>query len=153
MNDAKTPKGKNAAAGNRVLFICEHNSARSQMAEGFLKDLAGDGVSVESAGFEPTEINPLAVAVMKEVGIDISEKKTQNVFELFKKGNLYTHVITVCDETADKCPVFPGLTKRLHWPFSNPENFAGTWEEKLEQARRLRDEIRDKIRHWLDDAR
>lgn len=150
MNDARIFKNGSPSARRRVLFICEHNSARSQMAEAFLKKLAGDGIDVESAGFEPTEINPLAVEVMREIGIDISDNKTQSVFELFKKGNLYTHVITVCDQTAEKCPVFPGLTQRLHWPFTNPEGFEGTREAKLEQACKLREEIKDKINGWLD---
>ncbi|MFP4573973.1 MAG: arsenate reductase ArsC, partial [Desulfobacterales bacterium] len=129
----------------RVLFICVHNSARSQMAEAFLKQEAKESVEVESAGFEPTKLNPLAVAAMDEVGLDISGNKPQSVFELFKEGRLYTEVITVCDEGAEKCPVFPGLSQRLHWPFDDPAGFEGTWEEKLEQTRRVRDEIREKI--------
>ncbi|MBS3809629.1 MAG: arsenate reductase ArsC [Desulfobacterales bacterium] len=133
----------------RVLFICVHNSARSQMAEAFLKQEAGESVEVESAGLEPTKLNPLAVAAMDEVGLDISKNRPQSVFELFKEGRLYTEVITVCDEGAEKCPVFPGLSQRLHWPFDDPAGFEGTWEEKLEQTRRVRDEIREKIHEWL----
>lgn len=133
----------------RVLFICVHNSARSQMAEAFLKQEAGESVEVESAGLEPTKLNPLAVAAMEEVGLDISKNIPKSVFELFKQGRLYTEVITVCDEGAEKCPVFPGLSQRLHWPFYDPSGFGGTWEEKLEQTRRIRDEIRKKIREWL----
>ncbi|MFP4194901.1 MAG: arsenate reductase ArsC [Desulfobacterales bacterium] len=133
----------------RVLFICVHNSARSQMAEAFLKQEAGESVEVESAGLEPTKLNPLAVAAMDEVGLDISKNRPQSVFELFKDGRLYTEVITVCDEGSEKCPVFPGLSQRLHWPFDDPAGFEGTWEEKLEQTRRVRDEIREKIHEWL----
>ncbi|MBS3756870.1 MAG: arsenate reductase ArsC [Desulfobacterales bacterium] len=133
----------------RVLFICVHNSARSQMAEAFLKQEAGESVEVESAGLEPTKLNPLAVAAMDEVGLDISKNRPQSVFELFKEGRLYTEVITVCDEGAEKCPVFPGLSQGLHWPFDDPAGFEGTWEEKLEQTRRVRDEIREKIHEWL----
>ena len=133
----------------RALFICVHNSARSQMAEAFLKQEAGESVEVESAGLEPTKLNPLAVAAMDEVGLDISKNTPKSVFELFKEGRLYTEVITVCDEGAEKCPVFPGLSQRLHWPFDNPAGFGGTWEEKLEQTRRIRDQIRKKIREWL----
>lgn len=133
----------------RVLFICVHNSARSQMAEAFLKQEAGESVEVESAGLEPTKLNPLAVAAMDEVGLDISKNTPKSVFELFKEGRLYTEVITVCDEGAEKCPVFPGLSQRLHWPFDDPAGFGRTWEEKLEQTRRVRDEIREKISEWL----
>lgn len=107
----------------RVLFICEHNSARSQMAEAFLKQLGGKTFTVESAGLEPTTLNPLALEVMREVGIDISGNTPQSVFELFKQGNLYTHVITVCDQAAMKCPVFPGLTQRLQCPFADSGGF------------------------------
>ncbi len=138
---------------NRVLFICEHNSARSQMAEAFLKQLGGESFTVESAGIEPTPLNPLAVEVMLEVGIDISGNKSQSVFELFKRGNLYTHVITVCDQAAMKCPVFPGATQRLHWPFADPAAFEGTWEQKLGQIRTVREEIREKVGQWLNEIK
>ncbi len=140
-------------ADKRVLFICEHNSARSQMAEAFLKHLGGKTVTVESAGFEPATLNPLAVEVMREVGIDISGNKSQCVFELFKQGNLYTHVITVCEQAAMKCPVFPGLTQRLHWPFPDPAGFEGAWEQKIAQTRRVRDEIRNKVSQWLNELK
>lgn len=142
-------------ADKRVLFICEHNSARSQMAEAFLKQLGGETVTVESAGLEPTTLNPLAVEVMREVGIDISGNKPQSVFELFKQGNLYTHVITVCDQAAMKCPVFPGLTQRLHWPFADPAGFEGegTWEQKIAQTRTVREEIRNKVSQWLNELK
>ncbi|MFZ3047080.1 MAG: arsenate reductase ArsC [Desulfatirhabdiaceae bacterium] len=137
----------------RVLFICEHNSARSQMAEAFLRKYGGDEFDVESAGLEPTPINPLAVEVMKEVGIDINHKTSQSVFALFKQGNLYTHVITVCDAAADKCPVFPGYTKRHHWPFDDPARFSGPWEEQRAQTRQIRDQIEYKIKEWVAEMR
>ena len=137
----------------RVLFICEHNSARSQMAEAFLKELGGDSFEVESAGLEPAPLNPLAVEVMREVGLDISGNKPQSVFDLFRQGKLYAHVITVCDEAAEKCPVFPGLTQRLHWPFADPAGFEGTWEQKLEQTRKVREEIKGKVVQWLDELK
>ncbi len=137
----------------RVLFICEHNSARSQMAEAFLKEIGGTAFEVESAGLEPAPLNPLAVEAMREVGVDIRGNTPQSVFDLFKKGNIYTYVITVCKKAAAKCPVFPGLAKRLDWPFDDPAGFEGTWEEKLDQTRRVREEIRDKIRQWLSDAK
>jgi arsenate reductase (thioredoxin) len=134
---------------DKVLFICVHNSARSQMAEAFLKQLAEDRLVVESAGFEPTRINPLVVAVMKEVGIDLSDKNTQKVFELYKDGKLYSYVITVCDEAAaEKCPIFPGLVTRLHWSFEDPAGFTGTWEEKMEKTRKVRDTIRERVSDW-----
>lgn len=94
----------------RVLFVCVHNSARSQMAEAFLNNLGGDRFEAVSAGLEPGTLNPLVVEVMKEAGIDISQNRTKSVFDLFKKGELFSYVITVCDEaSAQRCPVFPGL--------------------------------------------
>jgi len=135
----------------RVLFICEHNSARSQMAEAFLKEMGGEQIEAQSAGLEPGKISPLAIAAMNEAGLDISHKKSQSVFELFKQGQLYTEVITVCDEAAKKCPIFPGVAKRLYWRFDDPASFQGTWEERLEQTRRVRDQIREKISQWLNE--
>ncbi len=137
----------------RVLFICEHNSARSQMAEAFLRKYGGDQFEVEGAGLEPAEINPLAIAAMKEVGIDIGDKKSQSVFVLFKRGNLYEHVITVCDDAAEKCPLFPGYVKRHHWPFDDPARFLGTWEERLAQTRRVRDQIESRVKEWITEIR
>ena len=137
---------------DKVLFVCVHNSARSQMAEALLKKMAGDRFVAESAGFEPGVINPLAVEVMKEIGIDISGNQTKSVFDLFKEGKLYTYVITVCDEaSAEKCPIFPMITTRLHWSFADPSMFAGTHEEKLEKTRQIREAIRNKIESWLKE--
>jgi arsenate reductase len=134
----------------RVLFVCIHNSARSQMAEAFLNTLSNGRFEAESAGIEPGILNPLAVEVMKEVGIDISQNKTKGVFEFVKKGNLFHYVITVCDDASAKgCPVFPGLAKRLHWSFQDPSIFEGTYEERLEKTRRVRDEIKNRISEWL----
>ena len=136
----------------RVLFICVHNSGRSQMAEAFLNEMAGDRFHSESAGFKPTRINSLVAEAMGEVGIDLSQKKTQNVFKLYRDGNLYDYVITVCEEsTENKCPLFPGVTRRLNWPFNNPEAFVGNHEEKLNQVRRLREEIKARIEAWLKE--
>src|SRR5687767_6711498 len=102
----------------KVLFICSHNSARSQMAQAFLNDSCGDQFVAESAGLEPGTLNPLAIEAMVEVGIDISDQSTHSVWELFKAGRTYGYVITVCDEsTAEKCPIFPGCSVRLHWSF------------------------------------
>ena len=101
----------------------------------------------------PGKLNPLAVEVMREVGIDISKKKTQAVFDVFKSGRLFGYVVTVCDETsAEKCPVFPGPSKRLHWSFADPSEVAGTREEKLSQVRQIRDEIRAKIEDWCAEV-
>jgi arsenate reductase (thioredoxin) len=135
-----------------VLFVCVHNSARSQMAEAFLKQKAGDRFEVESAGFAPGKLNPLAIGVMQEIGIDISQNKTKSVFDFYKQGKRYDFVITVCDESqAQSCPVFPGTTatRRIHWSFDDPASFQGTWEEKLEKTRAVRDQISQKIDSWL----
>jgi arsenate reductase len=134
----------------RVLFICGHNSGRSQIAEAFLKDMAGDRIDVESAGLEPKPVNPLVVKVMQEIGYDLSGARSDSVFEFFKEGRLYDYVITVCDETAvGQCPVFPGITKRFHWPFKDPEELSGTHEEKLNDLRGIRDQIRQKVNDWV----
>jgi arsenate reductase len=134
-----------------VLFVCVHNSARSQMAEALLNSLAGDRFEAESAGLEPGVLNPFAVETMKEVGLDISRNKTKGVLDLFKKGRVFSYVITVCDETsAEQCPIFPGLlTKTIHWSFEDPSTFTGTDEEKLEKIRKVRNAIKEKIEEWL----
>jgi arsenate reductase (thioredoxin) len=130
----------------KVLFICVHNSARSQMAEAWLNHICPDEFEAHSAGLEPGTVNPLAVKVMREVGMDISGKKTQAVFDVFKSGELFAYAITVCDESeAAGCPIFAGVTKRLHWSFPDPSAFTGTYEERLERTREIRDEIRAKI--------
>ena len=138
----------------RVLFVCVHNSARSQIAEAFLKTLAGDRFEVMSAGLEPGVLNPLAVEVMKEIGIDISQSQTKSAFDLFKKGELFSYVITVCDAaSAEQCPLFPGLlTAQIHWSFADPSSFIGTHEEKLAQTRAVRDAIKAKIEEWLKEV-
>ena len=136
----------------KVLFVCIHNSARSQMAEAWLNHLCGQQFEAESAGLSPGTLNPLAVKVMQEVGIDISHKKTQTVFDLFKTSKIYSHVVTVCDETsAEKCPVFPGVTKQLHWSFPDPSVLTGTQEEKLAKTREIRDLIKAKIENWCQE--
>jgi len=133
-----------------VLFVCVHNSARSQMAEAFLKQEAGDRFEVESAGLEPGKLNPVVVEAMKEVGIDISQNKTKSVFDFYKQGKQYDYVITVCDESqSGACPVFPGRGERLHWSFDDPSAFQGSQEERLVKTRVVRDKIRSKIEEWL----
>ena len=134
----------------RVLFICGHNSGRSQIAEAFLNDIAGNQIHVESAGLEPKPVNPLVIEVMQELGFDLSGVKSDSVFDFFKEGRLYDYVITVCDETASgQCPVFPGITQRFHWPFQDPEELTGTNAEKLNDLRKIRDQIREKITDWI----
>ena len=135
----------------KVLFVCVHNSARSQMAEAFLKQLAGDRFEVESAGLEPGKLNPIVVEVMKEVGIDISQNKTKSVFDFFKQGKQYDYVVTVCDESqSGACPVFPGKGERLHWGFADPSQFKGSWEDKVKQTREVRKQIEAKIKEWIN---
>ena len=134
----------------KVLFVCVHNSARSQMAEAFLKQMAGDKFEVESAGLEPGKLNPIVVEAMKEAGIDISQNKTKSAFDFYKQGKQYDYVITVCDESqSGACPMFPGKGERLHWGFDDPSGFQGRWEEKLEKTRQVRDQIKQKIIEWL----
>ncbi len=135
----------------KVLFICVHNSARSQIAEAYLKELGGDDFKVESAGFEPTEINTMVVKAMKEEGFDLSGKTTQSAFDLFKQGRMYTYVITVCDESVDgQCPLFPGMTHRLHLPFADPGKVEGTEEEKMVHVREIRDKIKAAVAEFVD---
>lgn len=134
---------------DRVLFICRHNSARSQMAEAWCNNLCSDVFEAESAGLEPGEVDPLVFRAMKEVGIDISHKGTQDVFSLVKSEKLYSYVITVCDRsTAERCPIFPGITQRLDWSFRDPASLSGTDEEKMIAIRNIRDAIRDRIVEW-----
>jgi arsenate reductase len=136
----------------RVLFLCIHNSARSQMAAAYLKQIAGDRFEVESAGLEPGHLNPLAVAAMRDDGIDISQSGTQSVFELFKAGRRFQYVISVCDAaSAERCPIFPGVGNRLNWSFPDPSAFTGSEGNRLKQTIAVRDEIRDKVRQWAND--
>lgn len=138
---------------HKILFVCIHNSARSQMAEAFLKKYGGDHFIVESAGLEPGGINPNVVTVMQEVGIDLSQKGTPSVFDLFRAGRLYNAVVTVCDEaSAERCPIFPGRVKRIPWSFKDPSTFTGTAEEILEQTREVRDVIEKTVRDFAHDA-
>ena len=137
----------------KVLFICVHNSARSQMAEAFLNNICGDKFEAESAGLEPGTLNPLVVEAMAETGIDIAGNGTRAVFDVWQSGRIFTYLITVCSEAdAEGCPVFPGPAKRLHWPFDDPSRFAGDHAEKLAQTRKVRDAIRAKITNWCAEV-
>jgi arsenate reductase (thioredoxin) len=138
---------------HKVLFVCIHNSARSQMAEAFLNKYGEGKYLAESAGLEPGRLNPVVVKVMQEVGIDLSKKGTQGVFDLFRKGALYNAVVTVCDEaSAEQCPIFPGRVKRLAWSFEDPSAFKGTEEEILQHTREIRDEIEVAIKHFISES-
>ncbi len=135
----------------RVLFICGHNSGRSQMAEAFLREVAGDRFEIESAGLDPRPINPLVIEVMNEVGIDLSRQTSDSVFSFFRNGRLYDVVITVCDDASEaKCPIFPGITQRHHWPFPDPETLGGPRESRLAALREIRDNIRKKVVEWTE---
>jgi arsenate reductase len=136
----------------KVLFVCIHNSARSQMAEAFLNHLAGESFEASSAGLEKGTLNPLAVEAMKEVGIDISGNQTKDVFDFFTRGLRFNYVITVCDAAnSERCPIFPGALSTLHWSFADPSSLSGTHEEKLEMTRKVRDEIRNEIVKFIGD--
>ena len=137
----------------RVLFVCVHNSARSQMAEALLNQLAGDRFQAESAGLEPGTLNPLVVEAMRRMNIDISGKKTQSVFDVYKSNRLFSYVITVCDEASgERCPIFPGICKRLHWSFEDPSSFAGTYEQKLSRTLTVRDAIKARVDQFVQDT-
>ncbi len=129
----------------KVLFICIHNSARSQMAEAFLNSLAPDKFEAESAGLEPGTLNPMVVEVMQQVGIDISKNKTKSVYDFYKQGRKYDYVITVCDAASSKqCPVFPGATKMLNWNFTDPSKLSN-----LQGIIEIRDQIKEKIEEFI----
>ena len=135
----------------KVLFVCVHNSARSQMAEAFLNFLAPDRFKAQSAGLKPGKLNPLVVEAMREMGIDISHHKTKRIEEVLQKNQIFDYVITVCDETsAEQCPSLPGKVKWLHWSFHDPSEFTGSHDEKLKLTKNVRDQIKSQIAHWLN---
>ena len=131
----------------RVLFLCTHNSARSQMAEGMLRDLAENRFEVHSAGTEATHVRPLAIRAMDEIGIDISHQYSKTLEQYV--GEPFDYVITVCDEANEACPFFPGAKNRLHWSFEDPSQATGSEEERLAIFRRVRNEIRERIEQEL----
>ena len=136
----------------KVLFICVHNSARSQMAAALMNKMCGEFFEAESAGLEPGKLNPLAIEALREIGIDISQNKTQAVFDVWKSGRMLAYVITVCSEAeARGCPLFPGVTQQLHWPFPDPSKFSGTHEQQLEQTRHVLERIRVRIESFCDE--
>ena len=136
----------------KVLFICVHNSARSQMAAALLNETCGEFFEAQSAGLEPGTINPLVVEALHELGIDISKSTTQRVSDVWKSGQIFQFVVTVCSEAeAEGCPIFPGVSTRLHWSFDDPSKFVGTHEERLERTRRIRDQIGAKIDSFCEE--
>lgn len=137
----------------RVLFVCIHNSARSQMAEAWLRTLGNDRFEVESAGLEPGRLNPIVVQSMAEAGVDVSHHEAKGVEELFLAGKRFDYIIAVCDkEAAERCPIFPGGGIRLHWSFPDPSAAKGSDEDKLRVATEVRDAIRTKIESWLREG-
>jgi arsenate reductase len=130
-----------------VLVLCTGNSARSQMGEGLFRAEGGPGVEVFSAGVKPSSVRPEAIAVMREIGIDISGQRSKSVDEF--AGLRFDYVVTVCDNARDACPVFPGGTARLHWSLEDPAAVEGGETERLEAFRRVRDELRERIRAFL----
>src|SRR6185312_13012373 len=127
----------------RVLILCTGNSARSQMAEGLLRHLAGDRFEVASAGVSPTRVRPEAIEAMREAGIDISSHRSKSVDEF--AGREFDYVITVCDNANEQCPVFPGKTKRIHWSFEDPAAVTGEWDQRLEAFRKVRGQIEERL--------
>lgn len=130
----------------RVLILCTGNSARSQMAEGWLRAMAGERFEVQSAGTHPSVVNPLAVAAMRERGVDIRRHRSKSVTEF--AGQRFDYVITVCDNARESCPVFPGA-RSIHWSFHDPAAAGGSDQEKLSVFRRVRDEIENQLRDFV----
>lgn len=135
---------------SRVLFLCTGNSARSQMSEALLRKMAGDRFEVHSAGLEPTVIHPMTVKVLEEIGIDTRDQYAKPLTEYLGKVH-FSYLITVCSNAEERCPIFPGMGQRLHWPFEDPAAFAGSEEEKLDFFRSIRDQIQTKIQQWISD--
>ena len=133
----------------RVLFLCTGNSARSQMAEAFLRQYGGDRFEAHSAGLEPRDIHPLTIRVMQEAGIDISGQSSKGI-DTYLGKTLFQYLITVCDDADKNCPtVWPGVSQRMHWSFEDPVAFEGTDEEQLAKFRQIRDLIEQRIKSWL----
>lgn len=131
----------------RVLILCTGNSARSQMAEGFLRHLAAEQVEASSAGTRPVGMNPLAVEAMREIGIDISAQHSKSIAEF--EGQPFDTVITVCDKAAEECPVFPGAPQRIHWSLPDPAAVSGSLEEKRQAFRDVRDTLEHRLREFM----
>jgi arsenate reductase len=133
-----------------VLFVCIHNSARSQMAEAFLREVGGDCFTAESAGLEAGCLHPVAIETMREIGIDISGQSTDDVADFIRQGRSFDYVITVCDAAGgQRCPVFPGRAERLHWTFEDPAGLSGTYEEKIQEVRLIREQICQRVHLFM----
>jgi len=138
----------------RVLFLCVHNSARSQMAEAYLNKFGKGSFEAESAGFKSGKLNPIVVEVMKEDGIDISGNELDSVYTFFKEKRFYGYIVTVCDKSkAQRCPIFPGVPARYHWDIEDPSSFEGTYEEKLAKTRIVRDKIKEKVKALIEEVK
>ena len=136
----------------RVLFLCTGNSARSQMAEAFLRKYAGDRFEAHSAGLEPKGIHPLTIRVMQEAGVDMSGQ-TSKGFETYLGKLLFQYLITLCDDAEKNCPTtWPGVSNRLHWSFEDPAANTGTDEDKLAKFRQVRDQIEQKVKAWVSEG-
>ena len=131
----------------RVLVLCTGNSARSQMGEGLFRDEGGGGYEVSSAGTKPSQVRTEAIAVMREIGIDISGNRSKSVDEF--AGQAFDFVVTVCDSARDNCPVFPGATKRIHWSLEDPASVEGPEDERLAAFRRIRDQLRERVKAFV----
>ena len=135
----------------KILFICIHNSARSQMAEAFANFYGKNKLMAQSAGIEPKKLNPFVIKAMGEIGIDISNNKTKSVESFLKSKETFDYVITVCDATSgERCPFFPGQVIRLHWEFDDPSAFTGSEEEIMIKVREIRDKIKDKVIEFIN---
>lgn len=135
----------------RILFLCTGNSARSQMAEAFVRKYGDDIFEAHSAGLEPRGLHPLTIEVMNEIGIDVSGQRSKGVDEYLGKV-LFQYLITVCDDADKNCPtVWPGVSKRMHWSFEDPAALEGSHEEKVAKFREVRDQIESKIKSWLKE--
>lgn len=134
----------------RALFVCIHNSGRSQIAEAWLNHLGGGEIVAESAGFEPGVMNPLVVKVLEEEGLDLSGATNDSVFSFFKEGKRFNYIATVCDEgSAERCPIFPGVTQRIHWSFEDPAGLEGSEEEKLARIRQISADVKKHIEEFI----
>jgi arsenate reductase (thioredoxin) len=140
--------GRERSLKQRVLILCTGNSGRSQMAEGLLREMAGDRMEVFSAGTKPSTVNPLAIRAMRERGIDISGQRSKHLNEYLKQP--FDYVITVCDSAAESCPLFPGRAERIHWSFPDPAAAEGNEGKRLVFFRKVRDDIEAQLQGWLD---
>ena len=132
---------------NKILILCTGNSCRSQMAEGYFRNMVGDRFEVFSAGLTPSVVNPTAISVMKEDGVDISNHTSKNVDQFV--GQQFDYIITVCDNAKEHCPNFPGKAERIHWSFEDPAEATGTDEEVFNVFRKVRNQIKEKIDEFI----